>query len=75
MYRRAFSLYSEYFPKFLKLSFLAHIPVIVVSIVMSAIFIVDKYSPKTGAVHIAVICGMVSSGLYFKSSATSLVQQ
>lgn len=30
LYRRAFSLYSEYFPKFLKLSFLAHIPVIIV---------------------------------------------
>ena len=30
LYRRAFSLYSEYFPKFLKLSLLAHIPVIVV---------------------------------------------
>jgi serine/threonine protein kinase len=32
LYRRAFSLYSEYFPKFLKLSFLAHIPVIIVTI-------------------------------------------
>jgi len=30
LYRRAFALYSEYFPKFLKLSLLAHIPVIVV---------------------------------------------
>jgi serine/threonine protein kinase len=32
LYRRAFSLYSEYFPKFLKLSLLAHIPVIIVVI-------------------------------------------
>ncbi|HXI23515.1 MAG TPA: protein kinase, partial [Pyrinomonadaceae bacterium] len=30
LYRRAFALYSEYFPKFLKLSLLAHIPVIIV---------------------------------------------
>src|ERR1051326_6910701 len=30
LYRRAFSLYSEYFPKFLKLSFIAHIPVIII---------------------------------------------
>ncbi len=29
LYRRAFSLYSEYFPKFLKLSLIAHMPVIV----------------------------------------------
>jgi hypothetical protein len=32
LYRRAFSLYSEYFPKFFKLSLLAHIPVIIVTI-------------------------------------------
>jgi hypothetical protein len=74
LYRRAFSLYSEYFPKFLKLSFLAHIPVIVVSILMSALFIADRYLPKTGAVHIAVICGMVVVALlqilsYFVSTA------
>jgi serine/threonine protein kinase len=36
LYRRAFSLYSEYFPKFLKLSFLAHIPVIIVTILAIA---------------------------------------
>jgi serine/threonine protein kinase len=36
LYRRAFSLYSEYFPKFLKLSFLAHIPVIIVVILATA---------------------------------------
>ena len=31
LYRRAFALYSEYFPKFLKLSVVAHIPVIIVT--------------------------------------------
>jgi serine/threonine protein kinase len=31
LYRRAFSLYSEYFPKFVRLSFIAHLPVIVVT--------------------------------------------
>src|SRR5829696_9738192 len=34
LYRRAFSLYSEYFPKFIKLSLLAHVPVIVSSILL-----------------------------------------
>lgn len=29
LYRRAFSLYSEYFPKFLKLSLIAHVPVFI----------------------------------------------
>ena len=32
LYRRAFALYSEYFPKFLKLSLVAHIPVIVATV-------------------------------------------
>ena len=36
LYRRAFSLYSEYFPKFFKLSLLAHIPVIIVVILAIA---------------------------------------
>src|ERR1041385_5024451 len=35
LYRRAFALYSEYFPKFLRLSFFAHIPVIVLTIGMA----------------------------------------
>jgi serine/threonine protein kinase len=32
LYRRAFALYSEYFPKFFKLSLAAHIPVIITTI-------------------------------------------
>jgi serine/threonine protein kinase len=34
LYRRAFALYSEYFPKFLRLSFIAHLPVIVVTLLI-----------------------------------------
>jgi hypothetical protein len=37
LYRRAFALYSEYFPKFFKLSLLAHIPVIVVAVMQVAV--------------------------------------
>ncbi len=37
LYRRAFALYSEYFPKFFKLSLLAHIPVIVVTLMIIAV--------------------------------------
>jgi serine/threonine protein kinase len=37
LYRRAFALYSEYFPKFFKLSLLAHIPVIVVALMLIAV--------------------------------------
>jgi len=37
LYRRAFALYSEYFPEFFKLSLLAHIPLIVLTIAMMAL--------------------------------------
>src|ERR1700681_4451745 len=37
LYRRAFALYSEYFPKFVRLSLVAHIPVIVVTLMIIAV--------------------------------------
>jgi serine/threonine protein kinase len=43
LYRRAFSLYSEYFPKFVKLSFIAHIPVIVTTVLMIGLIIADHF--------------------------------
>ncbi len=48
LYRRAFSLYSEYFPKFLKLSFLAHIPVIVTTFLMIGLSIAEHTVPRSG---------------------------
>jgi serine/threonine protein kinase len=75
LYRRAFALYSEYFPKFLKLSFLAHIPVIVASVMMVGMLILDKVLPKGGTPQkVAMICGMVIIGLlqvaaYFVTTA------
>jgi hypothetical protein len=64
LYRRAFSLYSEYFPKFLKLSLLAHIPVFVTTFLMSGLFIADHYlDDSTKAIKIALICASVIIGL------------
>jgi len=64
LYRRAFSLYSEYFPKFLRLSVMAHLPVIVTTILISALFIADKYLPRGGMPQkIAMISAMVIVGL------------
>ena len=51
LYRRAFSLYSEYFPKFLKLSLLAHVPVFVTTALMIALIIVDHYIQLHGKVQ------------------------
>ena len=65
LYRRAFSLYSEYFPKFLKLSFIAHLPVIVTTILITALFIAEKYLPRNGgmAQKVAMISAVVIVGL------------
>ncbi|HEY8223817.1 MAG TPA: serine/threonine-protein kinase [Pyrinomonadaceae bacterium] len=76
LYRRAFSLYVNYFTKFVKLSFIAHIPVIVAAILMSGLFLADKWlSPPTKGQKIAIVCAMVIVGLfqivaYFVSAAT-----
>ena len=75
LYRRAFALYSEYFPKFLKLSFLAHIPVIVVSILMTGMLVLNEYVSKGSQVQkIVMICAMAFVGLlqvvaYFVTTA------
>jgi len=52
LYRRAFALYSEYFPKFVKLSLLAHIPLIIVTL---AAFVLSLYEARLGKVWTAVI--------------------
>jgi serine/threonine protein kinase len=76
LYRRAFSLYVEYFPKFVKLSFIAHIPVIIAAILMSGLFIADKLlMPATKVQKIVMVCAMALVGLfqiaaYFVSAAT-----
>jgi serine/threonine protein kinase len=64
LYRRAFSLYSEYFPKFVKLSFIAHLPVIVTTILITACLIADKYLSTGGMPQkIAIITATVIVGL------------
>ncbi|HKG48729.1 MAG TPA: serine/threonine-protein kinase [Pyrinomonadaceae bacterium] len=45
LYRRAFSLYSEYFPKFLKLSLISHVPMIIASVLLVGAFLWYKYWP------------------------------
>ena len=43
LYRRAIALYSEHFPKFLKLSLIAHVPVIVSTALMIGLQIVGSF--------------------------------
>lgn len=64
LYRRAFSLYSEYFPKFLKLSFLAHIPVIISTLLLIGVSILEAVLPPGGTVQkVLLVCAMVIIGL------------
>ena len=76
LYRRAFSLFADYFPKFVKLSLIAHIPVIIAAILISGLFLLEKLlSPASKAQKIALVCAMVIVGLfqvvaYFVSAAT-----
>lgn len=64
LYRRAFSLYSEYFPKFAKLSLIAHVPVIVSTILLAGLLIADKYWTHQGMLQkVALIGAAVIVGL------------
>jgi serine/threonine protein kinase len=54
LYRRAFALYSEYFPKFLKLSLLAHIPVIAVTLMLIAVRLAEPRMSKLTTIAVLV---------------------
>lgn len=63
LYRRAFALYSEYFPKFLRLSFLAHIPVIVTTLMVIGVMIAGRQMPGGTVRNVVMACAMVIIGL------------
>ena len=64
LYRRAFSLYSEYFPKFVKLSFLAHIPVIISTLLLIGVFVATEVMPRGGTTQkVLLVCATVLVGL------------
>jgi len=64
LYRRAFSLYSEYFPKFVKLSFLAHIPVLITTLLLMGVFVVTDVMPSGGTLQkVMLACATVLIGL------------
>jgi serine/threonine protein kinase len=54
LYRRAFALYSEYFPKFLKLSLLAHIPVIIVTLMLLALRLAEARLGKVTTIALGI---------------------
>lgn len=64
LYRRAFALYSEYFPKFLRLSLIAHTPVIILTFVLIALELAENAQPPGMTfTRIAIIVALVIAGL------------
>jgi serine/threonine protein kinase len=64
LYRRAFALYSEYFPKFLKLSLIAHLPVFFTTFVLIAFELAQNAQPKVwNLTRVLLICGLGIAGL------------
>jgi hypothetical protein len=60
LYRRAFALYREYFPKFLKMSLLAHCPVIVTTALMIVLQLALEAQPKgITAAKVSLIVSLV----------------
>jgi serine/threonine protein kinase len=75
LYRKAFALYSEYFPKFLRMSLIAHIPVIITTAMLIGLELGENYVPKGGmGTRILFICvialvALLQIAAYFVAAA------
>jgi serine/threonine protein kinase len=75
LYRRAFALYSEYFPKFLKMSLLAHCPVIVTTALMIVLQLALEAQPKgvtaakVALIVLLVFVALLHVGAYFVAAS------
>ena len=69
LYRRAFALYSEYFPLFLKLSLLAHIPTIIVTALLIAYRIAEPSLSKPVSIAIVIPLGLLTVACQFVTAS------
>ncbi len=72
LYRRAFALYSEYFPKFLKLSLIAHVPMIITSILLVGSFLWLKYWPPASTLDKVLVYSTIGIISLLKFCATTI---
>ncbi|HEX7334139.1 MAG TPA: serine/threonine-protein kinase [Pyrinomonadaceae bacterium] len=72
LYRRAFALYSEYFPKFIKLSLIAHVPMIVTGILLIGAFLWYKYWLPAGIVGKVAVSATIGILSLLKLVATTI---
>jgi serine/threonine protein kinase len=64
LYRRALALYIEHFPKFLKLSLIAHVPVFFTTTLLIVFELLENAQPKgLSAGRVLVICGLAIAAL------------
>src|SRR5687768_862924 len=69
LYRRAFALYSEYFPQFLKLSLLAHIPTIIVTAMMVAFRIAEPSLSKPVVIALGIPLALLTVASQFVTAS------
>jgi serine/threonine protein kinase len=69
LYRRAFALYSEYFPKFLKLSLLAHIPVIIVTLMILALRLAEERLSHRATMVLAIPIALLQIAASFVTAS------
>ena len=69
--RRSFALYSEYFPKFLKISLLAHIPVILLKILLIILDVAERrhWFPKNLQVPLEIFFELLSVVINFLANS------
>jgi serine/threonine protein kinase len=69
--RRGFALYSEHFPKFLRISLLAHIPIMVVVLLLFGFDVLDRRDVFSKPVEIAisVVLGLLNIVVSFLSTS------
>jgi hypothetical protein len=72
LYRRAFALYSEYFPKFLKLSLIAHVPMIITSFLLVGAFLWYKYWPPADTFQKVLVYSTIGIISLLKFVATTV---
>jgi hypothetical protein len=69
--RRGFALYSEYFPKFLRISLLAHVPVMAVVLLLLGFDVLERRKALSWPVEIAisVVLGLLNIVVSFLSTS------
>ncbi len=76
LYRRAIALYSEHFPKFLKISLIAHLPVIIITFLMVGMTLVESAVDNRGTaakvvfILVLVLLVLLQVAAYFIAAAS-----